>query len=118
MKIFATKTGQLQHKIKKHTDWVTAVAFSPNGQMLATADRNGGISIWDPDNAQELFTLGGHKSAVTTLSWRADSKLLASASEDGSIKLWELKEGKQAKNWNAHSGGALSTPPVSFSPAP
>src|SRR5438105_11057732 len=108
VKIFSTKTNELQHKIKKHTEWVTAVAFSPNGQMLASADRNGGISIWDPDNAQELFTLGGHKSAVTTLSWRADSKLLASASEDGSIKLWELKEGKQAKNWNAHSGGALS----------
>ena len=61
VKLWSTKTGQLQHKIKKHTDWVTAVAFSPNGQMLATADRNGGISVWDPDSAQELFTLAGHK---------------------------------------------------------
>jgi hypothetical protein len=107
VKIFATKTGQLQHKIKKHTDWVTAVAFSPNGQMLATADRNGGISIWDPDNAQELFTLAGHKAAVTALSWRADSKLLASGSEDGTAKLWEMQEGKQAKSWTAHDKGAL-----------
>lgn len=107
LKIFATSTGQLQHKIKKHTDWVTAVAFSPNGQMLASADRNGGISIWDPDTAQELFTLAGHKSAVTAVSWRADSKLLASCSEDGSAKLWEMQEGKQAKNWTAHDKGAL-----------
>src|SRR5258706_12796577 len=97
VKIFATKTGQLQHKIKKHTDWVTAVAFSPNGQLLATADRAGGISIWDPDNAQELFTLPGHKSAVTSLSWRGDSKLLASSGEDAKVKLWEMQEGKQAK---------------------
>jgi hypothetical protein len=107
VKIFSTKTGELQHKIKKHTDWVTAVAFSPNGQMLATADRNGGISIWDPDNAQELFTLAGHKSCVTALSWRGDSKLLASSSEDGSVKLWEMQEGKQFKSWNAHGSGAL-----------
>jgi hypothetical protein len=107
VKIIATNTGQVQHKIKKHTDWVTAVAFSPNGQMLASADRNGGISIWDPDTAQELFTLAGHKSAVTALSWRADSKLLASCSEDGSAKLWEMQEGKQAKNWTAHDKGAL-----------
>src|SRR5258706_2372015 len=107
VKIFATKTGQLQHKIKRHTDWVTAVAFSPNGQMLAAADRNGGISLWDPDNAQELFTLAGHKSAVTALSWRGDSKLLASSSEDGTINLWEMQEGKQFKSWNAHGPGAL-----------
>jgi WD40 repeat protein len=98
----------LLHKIKKHTDWVTAVAFSPNGQMLATADRNGGISIWDPDSAQEIFTLAGHKSAVTALSWRADSKLLASAGEDGTVKLWEMEEGKQAKSWTAHGAGVLS----------
>jgi hypothetical protein len=108
VKIFSTKTSELQHKIKKHTDWVTAVAFSPNGQMLASADRNGGISVWDPDNAQELFTLSGHKSAVTSLSWRGDSKLLASSSEDGAVKLWEMKEGKQVKDWSAHAGGARS----------
>jgi WD40 repeat protein len=112
VKIYSIKSGEVQHKIKKHTDWVTAVAFSPNGEMLATADRNGGISIWDPDNAQEMFTLAGHKSAVTALSWRGDSKLLASSSEDGTVKLWEMKEGKQAKSWNAHGSGALS---VAFS---
>jgi len=108
VKIFSTKTSELQHKIKKHTEWVTAIAFSPNGQMLASADRNGGISVWDPDNAQELFTLGGHKSAVTFLSWRGDSKLLASSSEDGTVKTWEMKEGKQVKSWNAHAGGVES----------
>lgn len=107
VKILSTKSGELQHKMKKHTDWVTAVAYSPNGQMLATADRNGGISVWDPDSAQELFTLAGQKAAVTALSWRPDSKLLASSSEDGTVKLWELQEGKQAKSWLAHKSGAL-----------
>src|SRR4030095_2622553 len=101
------KTGEAEHKLKKHTDWVTAVAFSPNGEILATADRNGGVVMWDPDNGQELFTTVGHKTAVTSLSWRGDSRLLASPSEDGSVKLWETGEGKQARTWNAHSGGAL-----------
>jgi WD40 repeat protein len=107
VKIYSSKTGEIQFKLKKHTDWVTAVAFSPNGKLLASADRNGGISIWDPDNGQELFTLAGHKSGVTALSWRGDSKLLASSSEDGAIKVWEMQEGKQVKNWTAHGPGAL-----------
>ena len=107
VKILNTSTGELQHKLKKHTDWVTAVTFSPNGHMLATADRNGAIILWDPESGQELFTLAGHKASVTALSWRDDSKLLASSSEDGSVKLWETQEGKQVKSWNAHASGAL-----------
>src|SRR2546421_467280 len=107
-KIYSTKSGELQHKKKKHTDWINALAFSPSGAFLASGDRNGGITIWDPENGQELFTLAGHKASVTALSWRGDSKLLASCSEDGAIKLWEMQEGKQAKTWEAHKGGALS----------
>ena len=108
VKIFSTKDGSVLFKMKKHTDWVTAAAFSPNGEWLATADRNGGIVIWDADNGLEIHTLAGHKSAVTALSWRFDSKLLASVSEDGAAKIWEMQEGKQARTWNPHPSGALS----------
>ena len=108
VKVFSTKDGSLLYKMKKHTDWVTAVAFSPNGQWLASADRNGAIVIWDAENGVEIHSLAGHKLSVTALSWRGDSKVLASVSEDGSAKLWEMNEGKQVKTWNAHSGGALS----------
>ncbi len=108
VKIFSTKDGSVLFKMKKHTDWVTAAAFSPNGEWLASADRNGGIVIWDADNGLEVHTLAGHKSAVTALSWRFDSKLIASVSEDGSAKVWEMQEGKQARTWNPHPSGALS----------
>jgi hypothetical protein len=108
VKIFSTKDGSVLFKIKKHTDWVTAAAFSPNGEWLASADRNGGIVIWDADNGLEIHTLAGHKSAVTSLSWRPDSKVLASVSEDGAAKIWEMQEGKQARTWNPHPSGVLS----------
>jgi hypothetical protein len=108
LKIFSTKDGSLLFKMKKHTDWITTVAFSPNGQWLASADRNGGLVIWDADNGLEIHTLSGHKAAVTALSWRPDSKLLASSSEDGTAKTWEMNDGKQVKSWNAHKDGTLS----------
>jgi len=108
VRVYSTKDGSVLFKMKKHTDWVTAVAFSPSGEYLATADRNGGISVWDADNGVEVHTLAGHKAAVTALSWRGDSKVLASVSEDGAAKICEMSEGKQVKTWNPHPGGALS----------
>lgn len=108
VRVYSTQDGSVLFKLKKHTDWVTAIAFSPSGEYLATADRNGGVTIWDTDNGLEVHTVAGHKSAVTALSWRGDSKLLASASEDGTTKLWEMTEGKQARTANAHGSGALS----------
>ena len=108
LKVFSTKDGSVLFKMKKHTDWVTAVAFSPNGEWLASADRNGGIVIWDADNGLEIHTLAGHKAAVTALSWRPDSKVLASVGEDGAAKIWEMQDGKQVKTWNPHPSGALS----------
>ena len=108
VKVFSTKDGSILYKMKKHTDWVTAVAFSPNGEWLATGDRNGGLTVWDADNGLEVHTVAGHKSMVTGLSWRDDSKLLISVSEDGAAKVWEMSEGKQVRTWNPHPAGALS----------
>ena len=108
MSLSSTETGELKHKIKKHTDWVTAIAFSPSGQYVASGDRNGNIHVWDPENGQEVFALSGHSTCIRGLSWRGDSKVLASCSEDGSIRTWEMEGGKQVKTWPAHPGGALS----------
>lgn len=107
LKIHNLTSGELEHKIKKHTDWVTAIGFSPNGLLLASGDRNGNLYVWDPETGQELFTLAGHPGAIRSISWRGDSKLLVSGAEDGTIKTWEMESGKQVKSWVGHEGGVL-----------
>jgi len=104
LKIYSTKDGKLEFSIKKHTDWITAVAFSPDGKFLASADRNGGIVVWEGASGKEYITLPGHKVGVTALAFMPG--VLASASEDGSIILWDVKEGKEIRKWEAHKGGA------------
>jgi len=39
--------GKLVYEIKKHTDWITALEFSPDGARLATGDRSGAILLWE-----------------------------------------------------------------------
>jgi chromosome segregation ATPase len=103
LKIFSTKDSQLLHTLKKHTDWVTAVAFSPDGRYLASADRNGGIMVWEGASGKEYNPLPGHKLGVTSLSFMPG--VLASASTDGKITLWDVKEAKEIRSWTAHNGG-------------
>lgn len=106
VKIFSGNEGKLLHSMKKHTDWVTALAFSADGKLLASGDRASGLVVWESANGQERFTLAGHKAAITGLS--CSSTHLASSSEDGTVKLWDLKEGKEVKSWEAHKGGTLA----------
>ena len=100
--------GKLQQEIRKHTDWVTALEFSPDGVLLATGDRNGGLFVWEAFTAREYFTLRGHTAAITEISWRTDSNVVASASEDTTIRLFEMENGNQIRGWGAHGGGVQS----------
>ena len=95
-------------EIKKHTDWVTAIEFSPDGKYFATGDRSGGLYVWDGESGDPIYTLKGHTKQISEISWRSDGLFVASASEDTTIRLWEMKEGKQVKSWGAHGGGVTA----------
>lgn len=109
VRVYSTATGELEYEIpKKHTEWLYCLEFSPDGVLLATADRNGGLFVWEAANGREYLKLGGHGAAITGMTWRLDSNILGTCSEDGSIKLWEMENGNQVKSWGAHGGGASS----------
>ena len=98
VKVFSSVDGVLLHTLVKHTDWITVMAYSPNGKLLATADRVGNIHLWDATNGGVVLPLSEHKASVTSLAWRSDSQVLASCGEDGLIVWWEV-----AKGWPAIS---------------
>jgi WD40 repeat protein len=103
LKFYNTKDGSLVRSVKKHTDWVTAIAYSPDGSLVASADRAGGITVWEASNGEEAITLPGHKTAVNALAFMPG--LLVSAGQDGTVVLWDIAEGKERKKWTAHAGG-------------
>ena len=105
VRVFSLADGIERYQIKSHTQWITAIAFSPDGKSLATADRNGGLIVSDAATGNENFNLVGHKESVNAIAWRIDGKVLASASEDKTTRLWSSVKGKQVKSWEAHGDG-------------
>jgi WD40 repeat protein len=107
VRVYRVSDGTLAYEITKHTDWITALEFSPDGKFLATADRSGGLFLWDAETGRERGDLRGHAEQITAVSWRGDSAVLASASEDDTARLWQL-DGQQIKSWGAHGGGVAA----------
>jgi WD40 repeat protein len=82
-------TGQLAYTLRGHTDNVHAVAFSPDGQRLATVSRDGTIHLWDLSTGLETLTLKGHRGSVLDVAFDREGRRLATGGEDGKVRLWE-----------------------------
>jgi serine/threonine protein kinase len=89
------------------------VAFSPDGQRLASPGDNHSVSVWDITNGRETLGLKGHTDRVTSVAFSADGKLLASASDDKTVWVWDAATGQPIFILKAHSDAVTS---VAFSP--
>lgn len=101
---------QEKNQLEGHQEAVTSVAFSPNGNYLATASRDNTVKLWSK-NGKELKTLKGHQGAIYGVAFSPDSKTIATASQDKTIKLWDL-QGKELATLQGHKGSVYS---VNFS---
>jgi WD40 repeat protein len=72
------------------SQWVTAVAYSPDGSLIATATGYGAVVVRDVETGQVKFNLPGHKFGVHGLAFDPSGKRLASGDRSGHITLWDL----------------------------
>ncbi len=87
------QASQLQRTLSGHTDWLAAVAISPDGRLAATAGRDSAIQLWDMKTGELIQTLTEHNGAVNDLDFNPTSDRLASAGDDG-LKVWDIATGE------------------------
>jgi len=85
------------------------VAFSPDGQFVASGDERGHVNLWQTTPGAPMKPpLGAHGDYVVGLAFSADGKTLMSAGHDNKISLWEVATGKEIKTLTVSSGKVRS----------
>jgi WD40 repeat protein/energy-coupling factor transporter ATP-binding protein EcfA2 len=97
----------------KHPEAVSSVAFSPNGQVLASGSEDKTIRLWEVSTGKLLHSLQSHSDAVYSVAFSPDGQVLASGSEDKTIRLWDVSTGKLLDSLQGHSSYVSL---VAFSP--
>ena len=82
---------------------VLSVAFSPDGNTLASGDYDKNVTLWDVKTGQPINKLSGHSDIVRTLAFSLDGKTLASGSADKTIILWNVETGQLRDQLRGHS---------------
>jgi WD40 repeat protein len=79
----------------KLDDFITSIAWSPDGTQLAAGAVSGQVAIYDVGEGKAIHLFGqAHADGCDAVAWRPDGKALATAGRDGKWKLWNAADGK------------------------
>jgi WD40 repeat protein len=73
---------------------VRAVAFSPDGQSLATGGMDQTARLWDVSTGALRVPPLPHRDAVSCLAFAADGRNVLTGSHDRTARLWDVRTGK------------------------
>jgi WD40 repeat protein len=116
VKLFDAKTGQLVRRLEGHPGIVYAIAFSPDGRIVASGSGDQTVKFWDARTGKLLNTLFGHTRKVTSLAFSADTKTLVSGSEDDTLKIWDVSDGRLLRSIVAYTPGVSGISSIALSP--
>ncbi len=117
IRLWDVENWQEKAVMRGHKQSVECLAWSPNGQIIASGSFDHSIKFWDATSGKETITLFGHSNEVKSLAFSSDGSTLASCEGKfllpSSIKLWNVRSGKEITTMRGHEDTVNS---VAFRP--
>jgi len=97
----------MERRLVGHGAHVWSLAFSPDGQFLASGSVDGTARIWRVADGSPFLTLP-HPIGVTSVAYSPDGRWLATGSYDGVVRLWDAADGRPVREMKGHQGTVWS----------
>jgi len=112
--VISLASGQIERVLVGHTSAVFALAFSPDGSLLASGGGTDKTArIWDVQTGECRHVLLGHQEVVADVAFSPDGQSLATACRDGSARIWSVATGQTTAVLAGHRDDVAS---VAWSP--
>lgn len=113
VKLWDASSGELVRTYRGHRDFVSAVAFSPDGKYLASGSHDGQVRIWLTNTRRNYRMLTRRAGVVRSVAFSPTGDLIAAASDDGRVRVWSFRRGQLMRSLGEGAAGFRS---VAFAP--
>jgi WD40 repeat protein len=86
--------------LRGHTGAVRTIAYSPDGNLLASGGQDSSIRFWDVHEQKQVGIIQNLEGMVNSVAFSPDGKWLASGGADSAVRIWDVEEYKQVALWN------------------
>jgi WD40 repeat protein len=108
-----------QFILRRHTHAVFAVAFSPDGGLIASGSKDATVRVWDVTTGEERACLVGHRNQVQSVAFTGDGAYVVSGSgnpemrasdgtligeTDYTVRVWNIADGTEVARYEGHRG--------------
>jgi LPXTG-site transpeptidase (sortase) family protein len=105
--------AQISLQSQIFTGPLDAVAFSPDGRLIASGGRDNLVRLWDAASGVNLAQMTGHTNWVTRIAFSPDGTKLISGSNDSTVRLWDVANYALLQTFTQHTAPVTG---VAFSP--
>lgn len=86
-----------------HTASVNALAWSPDGQLIASASDDASVQIFRVSNGQRTISYTGHAGEVVAVDWSPGGQRIASGGQDATVQIWQATSGAKILTYTGHA---------------
>jgi serine/threonine protein kinase len=105
--------GRVLVVYRRHTAFVNAVAWSPNGRSIASGADDATVQVWNPSTGGSILTYRRQKKLVEAVAWSPDGQRIASGGFDNTVQVWNAANGVPILTYHGHTNYVMT---VAWSP--